>query len=421
MTKSPTWRIGQWINSAQSSFVGLLRMWSIPIVLMLSVASGYTTYYGMSHFITGWIALIITIAVQSILVICSLELASVHWRANPRRYLSILGSLLVAVGVSISFSYFKFYEISQAEAISLERLGAFRQTVDSYVAETLRFKSEIMTGQRGAVEAAAREANQAYLGAHPDTPPHYRGKVGRGPLWSYFHALHQAEQDKLARLEQSFAELDRRVQGLRAHIGEFAARLADPMLHAKVEDAYQAVQAYLESIASSAGRVPPRAPVLSAYSEFSKGVTPSFAMWERLSWFALACAAMVDFFAVILSYRLEFTAPGPLTEDEKELAYLGLKQFSEFRINHNGELEVVIEKSELERARRVSDWTRMFSVAFLLNRGFMRKVNERSVEFAPTLYPLIAERMQRQEFADRRDPEADNARLGELVRRKLHG
>ena len=46
------WGLAGLINRAQASFVGLLRIWSIPIVVMLSIASGYTTYYGMSYFIT---------------------------------------------------------------------------------------------------------------------------------------------------------------------------------------------------------------------------------------------------------------------------------------------------------------------------------------------------------------------------------
>ena len=54
---------------------------------------------------------------------------------------------------------------------------------------------------------------------------------------------------------------------------------------------------------------------------------------------------------------------------------------------------MIIEKTELERARQYSDWSRMFAVGFLLSRGFLRKVDARTVEFAPNLYPMIAERM----------------------------
>lgn len=54
---------------------------------------------------------------------------------------------------------------------------------------------------------------------------------------------------------------------------------------------------------------------------------------------------------------------------------------------------MVIEKTELEKARRYSDWSRMFAVGLLLNRGFLRKIDKRTVEFAPNIYPIIAEKM----------------------------
>ena len=82
-----------------------------------------------------------------------------------------------------------------------------------------------------------------------------------------------------------------------------------------------------------------------------------------------------------------------MTDDEEELVFECLRQFSEFSINDNDELQMVIEKTEIEKARRYSDWSRMFAVGLLLNRGFLRKIDHRTVEFAPNLYPLIAEKM----------------------------
>jgi hypothetical protein len=102
---------------------------------------------------------------------------------------------------------------------------------------------------------------------------------------------------------------------------------------------------------------------------------------------------MVDFFTVLLSYRLEFKAPAPLTEQEEDLVFQCIREFNEFRINENDELEMIIEKSPIEKARRYSDWSRMFAVGFLLSRGFLRKIDRRTVEFAPNLYPLIADRL----------------------------
>ena len=136
---SYTWAPGHLINQAQTTFVGLLRVLSIPIVILLGLASGYTTYYGMSYFITPWIALIITIAVQSIIVICSLEIASIHWRANPLRYLLVSVTLVVSVSVSVSFSYFKFYEISEKESIELQRLAVMTGMDNVFIARPRRF------------------------------------------------------------------------------------------------------------------------------------------------------------------------------------------------------------------------------------------------------------------------------------------
>jgi len=133
--------------------------------------------------------------------------------------------------------------------------------------------------------------------------------------------------------------------------------------------------------------------MLLTYNQFIEDIKPNMAMWSGFSLFAFVCAAMVDFFTVLLSYRLELTAPGPLTQDEEELVFECLRQFTQFRINENDELEMNIEKSNIEKARRYSDWSRMFAVGLLLSRGFLRKIDKNTVEFAPNLYPLMAAKM----------------------------
>lgn len=413
-----TWRIGALLNAIQSTFVGLLRVWSVPIVLMLSVASGYTTYYGLAYFITSWIALIVTIAVQSIVVICTLELAGMHWRANPTRYLSVVASLIIALSVSVSFSYFKFYEFSQRDSILIERQTKLEQEVSSYIDSAVGMKSKLVATQQKKVDAIGKEATQAYLGSHPAMQGTHQHQVGRGPFWAHFNEIHQQEKNRLKEMDARFAELDKPLNQVHAAIRDFSMNLQDAVAYDRMIVAFQDLRGASDGLAAAFGVAPVKAPRLGSFAEFSRGVTPSFAMWENLSWFALACAAMVDFFTVLLSYRLEFSAPGPLTEEEKELAYQGLKQFGEFTINHNDELEFVIEKSELERSRRYSDWTRMFAVAFLLNRGYLRKMSERSVEFAPNLYPIIAERMRARQAAANAGEAANESSLHEAMRRK---
>ena len=383
--------LGSLLNRIQTLFVGILRIWSIPIVLMLSIASGFTTYYGLSHFIVPWIALIITIAIQSIIVICSLEIAGIHWKANRLRYLSVLLSLSVAIMASITFSYFKFYEVSQSSNIRISRINDMRKAGNDYLDSILLIKSDILKELNKELEKATTDVSQAYFGTHSQVPAAYKNMVGEGAFWRHYNERYQIKKIQFDQMDKEFHQLDEHIRMLQTSLNHLTVDTERNILNAIV--GVQEVQLQFNKIATRSGHTVPQAPVLMTYDQFSQGVTPSFAMWTDFSLFAFACAAMVDFFTFLLSYRLETTAPGPLSEHEQELVFECLRQFSEFRINENDELEMVIEKSDLERARRYSDWSRMFAVGFLLSRGFLRKIDERSVEFAPNLYPLIAERM----------------------------
>jgi hypothetical protein len=61
----------------------------------------------------------------------------------------------------------------------------------------------------------------------------------------------------------------------------------------------------------------------------------------------------------------------------------------------------------------------MFTVAFLLNRGYLRKRSRRVVEFAPNLYPIIAERLRHIAPPQPGDPDPRD-RLAEAMRQKFH-
>jgi len=383
--------LGNLLNSIQTLFVGMLRIWSIPIVLMLSVTAGFTTYYGLSHFIIPWIALAMTIAIQSIIVICSLEIAGIHWKANRLRYLSVLISLLVAISASVTFSYFRFYEISQSENIRISRINQIRKDVNDYLAAIQITKSDILKQQNGELEKATADVTQAYFGTHEQIPTANKNIVGEGPFWKHYNQRYQAKKAQFDQLDKEFHLLDEHIRTLQTSLNHLTVDTENNFQ--KAIAGLQEVQLKFNQLATNAGQAVPQAPILMTYSQFVQGVTPSFSMWIDFSPFAFACASIVDFFTFLLAYRLESTAPGPLSEHELELAFECLRQFSEFRINENDELEMVIEKSDIERARRYSDWSRMFAVGFLLSRGFLRKIDEKSVEFAPNLYPLVAERM----------------------------
>jgi hypothetical protein len=385
--------LGRLINSVQTVFVGVLRIWSIPIVLLLSIASGFTTFYGLSHFIIPWIALIITVAIQSIIVICSLEIAGIHWKANRFRYFTIMVSLLIALAASISFSYFKFYEISEQDTIHIRRLNQVQQKVSGYLNKITEVKNTILEHHRKALEQATKEVSQAYFGTHPEVLPRYKHVVGKGPFWKRYNELFQNKKKENTLREQAFTKLDEKILSLQGNLSQLDTGQDKEAIYQKILANLHKVQINFNQVTASEGNKPLTAPLLMPYAQFIQAVQPSFSMWVGFSVFAFVCAAMVDFFTVLLSYRLEFTAPGPLTDQEESLVFECLRQFTEFRINENDELEMIIEKTELERARHYSDWSRMFAVGLLLSRGFLRKIDDRTVEFAPNLYPLIAENM----------------------------
>ena len=418
MTNELTWHIGGLLNFIQSTFVGLLRVLSVPIVLMLSLASGYTTYYGLSFFITDWIALIVTVAVQSIVVICSLELAGMHWRANPARFISVVLSLCVALAVSVSFSYFKFYEFSQKDTVSSKRETELNQMMGKYIEQAAELRSQVMAGQKAKVESLSDETNRAYMGTHPAVN---HQEVGKGKVWSYYNELLQSETEKLKTLEAQSQSLSEHITQTRNALTKTTSQPADQGTYDQLLESLLALQSEADQIATTHGLTPLKSPRVPSYSEFTRGLTPSFEMWADVSWFALACAAMVDFFTLILSYRLEMTAPGPLTDQEKDLAFEGLSQFNDFVINSNDELEFRIERSELERARRISDWKRMFAVALLLNRGYLRKISDKTVEFAPNLYPIIARRLAKDSVINPDQNASNESALAQAMKERFHG
>jgi Skp family chaperone for outer membrane proteins len=394
LTKLKSGGIGRLINIIQTLFVSFLRIWSIPIVLLLSLASGFTTFYGMSYFITPWIALIITVAIQSIIVICSFELAGIHSKANRLRYFSVVVSLVIAFTASMSFSYFKFYEISEHDTIRIERINEVGNQVDSYLKDLIKVKSSILGEHKSELEKLEKELSQAYFGTHPEIPPQFRNIVGEGPVWKHIKKVHEEKLALTKALEQQFNTVDESIATLQAALNKLDSDTThSEQAYQEVSQGLHKVQLEFNQLAAKYRSDLPSAPILMTYSQFTETVKPTVNNLPQFTLFPLIIAGMVDFFTVLLSYRLEFAAPGPLTEQEEELVFECLKQFSEFRINENDAVEIIIEKSEIEKARHYVDWPRMFAVGLLLSRGFLRKVDDRRVEFAPNLYPLIAEKM----------------------------
>lgn len=381
------------IYQLQDTFVRLLTISKIPLILLLSCASGYTTYHGMKLFITDWIAMIITVAVQAILVMATVELSKMHWRASMLRFSSTLLYLIVALAVSIFFSYFKFYEISESTALQEVKYSTLKKTVDRYLNTVLTQKSILIETQKQRVTSARYDTDQAYLGTHPDMPKRMKGILGKGGYWEHFNEVTEREKLMLIDLKTGFDELDKQIKELSLLLAQ------QGLTDLSVKENYQAIKAGYQmignlsnSLMSNTGQVAIPQESLEPYEQYIE-VKPSLDIVNMLSPLALFLAIMVDLFTLILSYRLEAVPPQTLSDYEKRLAFLGLQEFPDWKINTGGQLETRLEHNQEELAEEYDDSWRKLIVGMLLNRGMLRKVSGKKVEFSPQLYPLIIEQL----------------------------
>ncbi|MEQ1531239.1 MAG: hypothetical protein ABL925_18125, partial [Methylococcales bacterium] len=275
--------LGHIISRLQALFIGLLRIWTIPIVLMLSMASGFTTYYGLANFITPWIALIITIAIQSIIVICSLELAGMHWKANRIRFLSVVISLFIALAASVSFSYFKFYEISEHENLHISRLSHIKADLKKYLDDITVIKTEILAKQRQELAAASKDVSQAYFGTHPEIASKYRNEVGQGPFWKHFKEIYSEKQQAVTKLNHELLDLDDSIRNLQNHINTLDAAANRETAYKDLLNNVQDVQLRVSQLPALIDKPFPAAPMLMSYQQFVHGIKPSCAMWQGFS------------------------------------------------------------------------------------------------------------------------------------------
>jgi hypothetical protein len=68
--------------------------------------------------------------------------------------------------------------------------------------------------------------------------------------------------------------------------------------------AIREVQFKVNQLSSEFGQSLPDPPMLLTYKQFIEDIKPNMAMWSGFSLFAFVCAAMVDFFTVLLSYQI---------------------------------------------------------------------------------------------------------------------
>ena len=153
-------QFNQWLRNFGEGFVNLLRIFRIPLVLSLVIASGYTTYLGMVNFIDTFIALTVTVAVQIIIVLSSYELAKSNFKIQKGRFIGFLISLLLGLIVSANFTYITFFNNSNSQKVKKEEFEKLDTMLWEYRQKVNSKKSELIAELNNAINEKKKERDE---------------------------------------------------------------------------------------------------------------------------------------------------------------------------------------------------------------------------------------------------------------------
>lgn len=83
-------KFNHFLHKSYITFINIIHVLTIPIIISLAIASGFTTLMGMRLYINYWIALIITIAVQIIIILSAFQLSNTYFQAHKIRFIGLV-------------------------------------------------------------------------------------------------------------------------------------------------------------------------------------------------------------------------------------------------------------------------------------------------------------------------------------------
>lgn len=393
-------------HNVQLFFTNFITVLIVPIIIALSIASGYTTFHGMINFITPWIAFPVTFAVQAIIILAAFKLSRSYWKANRTRYLSYIVSLIIGLIISVYFSYFTFYEKSQSKFIKEVKFNALRTTIEDYIQEARKSKVEIILRKERNLELFSAQADSAELGRGSFLPDSLRGRTGRGGFYWSKKREERRQRMNLDVFKQDFEKIEAESDSFLANLDIDALR--DRANYRLMLARFSKLSNKIQNMLSNYGYQVINQPELISYERFVE-LIPDFVVLRNISYFSLFLAVIIDVLAFVFSYRLSEMPTRLLSSEERRLAYLGIKEFSRYSINKRDQLELIIEKSSIEKADGYDDSARMFIAALLLNSELSKKVDADKVEFTPTFYPIIAQEFIKDLLSQKRDGNIDSS------------
>jgi hypothetical protein len=378
----------------QRLLAALMRSRAV-IILGLAAASGWTTWNGLALFMVWPIALILTAAVQTILVIATYQLSAMHVAASPRRYLAVAFGLMAAFSVSVFFSYFTFYAFNEGDRVNQRKFAESRRLIEQYISLVMDARSLFLKQQHAELERrrqAAQDALEGWQGNRRIDP-------GPGPIWRSRQQLAESLAAQL-RQEVSEHELDEKAKAVLAAFNSMLDRrsLLDAAKHQQLRDRLVDFQTSAAAWLTVHGRDHIAAPPLPAADDF-RTIRPSPADLSQFSLVAFCLAVLVDLFTVLLTWWLESVPFGNLPPHVVPSVLEALLSFNDYELNRGNQLEFSLRRTGEERHEGVKDGWRKLWAGLALNLGLLARVNRERVEFTPRLYHLFALQAGRQREA----------------------
>jgi ABC-type multidrug transport system fused ATPase/permease subunit len=367
---NPNLRVFTWIMQSRSL-----------LILLLSVASGWTTWKGLKLFIDAPIALVLTAAVQMIVVIATYQLSKMYLRASLRRYIAVAVGLGAAFAVSVFFSYFTFYEYNEGDRVGQRKMAQTRDHIEQYVTQVVNARTKYLTDLGDTVTRLNRQAQDALEGRLPGVRP------GVGPIFLSLKKLADDAEKTLSR-ESTSDDVSRNAAALSGVLSALTASATAPNeptyneLQQRFIGFQNAAQTWLMTHARGTRIVPPTIPPRKSYET----VRPSPTDLSQFSPVAFSLAMLVDLFTVLLTWWLESVPFGGLRPEQVQPAFDALWEFPEWTINRNGHFEFRLTQNDDERYEGYNDANRLFWTGVLLSLGLLRRTERERCEFTPRLY-----------------------------------
>ena len=372
-----------------SLLVRVVMLLRLPLILGLSTASGYTTYNGLMMFVpVFWISLLLTVAVQSLIVIGSYQLTKISWRVSLLQFLGVFGSLILAATVSVFFSYFTFYRNFEEFHLRQSQFVTLKTPIYAFCKSVHDAKNKLVSDQQKKIATSNSRAIEEALGRLKDGSK----KIGTGSMYHFLKKETENEYNILQQLKNS-NEAERSI----AKLETFLATLTPMDFLNRGEKKYGDLQMLIgdaivaaNQFGSNNGLPAFAQPELMSYEKYNN-LKPSLQDLAHISPLAIFLALAFDLFTFFIMISYERIPYGHLRKEMWFHVVKTIMEYSDWKINQNNQLEFQDIKTQYEISTAYNDGERKHWTWQLLNLGYLRKIDSTRIEFTPRLLELFGE------------------------------